>query len=89
MSQLDTDGSPSLALGGAAQSEVKGTATHFHYRAELMERRADFWGMFFLLRTHYFYTVPLVLGRWLFSWLLGTFAGYGDYFGQTGSGDCR
>jgi hypothetical protein len=43
-------------------------ATRFHYRAEVMDRRA-------LFHRH-------ALGRWLFSWLLGTFAGYGDRLGR-------
>lgn len=42
-----------------------------------MERKADFWQMFFVLRTPYFYEAPKVFGRWLFSWLLGALAGYG------------
>ncbi len=29
-----------------------------------------------------FYLVPFVFVRWLGSWLLGTFAGYGDYIGR-------
>ncbi len=57
-------------------------ATHFHYRAELMERKSAFWYTLFLLRTRNFYEAPVSFGRWLFSWLLGTFAGYGDYFGR-------
>jgi uncharacterized protein YjbI with pentapeptide repeats len=43
-------------------------ATRFHYRAEVMDRRALFYRR--------------GLGRWLFSWLLGTFAGYGDRLGR-------
>ncbi len=42
-------------------------ATRYHYYAEVMDRKA-------LWRRRY--------GRWLFSWLLGTFAGYGDYIGR-------
>jgi hypothetical protein len=43
-------------------------ATRYHYRAEIMDRNA-------LWHAHQF-------GRWLFSWLLGTFAGYGDRLGR-------
>jgi hypothetical protein len=43
-------------------------ATRYHFRAEVMDRKA-LWH-----RRRY--------GRWLFSWLLGTFAGYGDYIGR-------
>jgi hypothetical protein len=43
-------------------------ATRYHFRAEIMDRKA-LWH-----RRRY--------GRWLFSWLLGTFAGYGDYIGR-------
>jgi hypothetical protein len=64
----------SLALRNQGAREY---AIHFHYRAEVMERKADFWQMFFLLRTPYFYEAPKVFGRWLFSWLLGALAGYG------------
>lgn len=57
-------------------------ATRFHYRAELMERKSSWWQIWARLRTKRFYTAPTYFGRWLFSWLLGTFAGYGDYFGR-------
>lgn len=57
-------------------------ATRFHYRAELMERKSYFWQIFANLGSRRFYTAPAFFGRWLFSWLLGTFAGYGDYFGR-------
>jgi hypothetical protein len=43
-------------------------ATRYHYRAEVMDRKA-LWHA----------RSPL---RWLFSWLLGTFAGYGDRLGR-------
>jgi hypothetical protein len=43
---------------------ISADATRLHFRAEVMDRKA-----FFHRRA---------LGRWLFSWLLGTFAGYGD-----------
>jgi hypothetical protein len=43
-------------------------ATRYHYRAEIMDRKA-LWH-------------ARQLGRWLFSWLLGTFAGYGDRLGR-------
>lgn len=43
-------------------------ATRYHFRAELMDRKALFHRRAF--------------GRWLFSWLLGTFAGYGDRLGR-------
>jgi len=43
-------------------------ATRYHYRAEVMDRKA-LWHARSLL-------------RWLFSWLLGTFAGYGDRLGR-------
>lgn len=43
-------------------------ATRYHYRAEIMDRKAAW-------HAHQF-------GRWLFSWLLGTFAGYGDRLGR-------
>jgi uncharacterized protein YjbI with pentapeptide repeats len=56
--------------------------TRFHYRSELMERKSLFWHMLAALRSRRFYTAPAYFGRWLFSWLLGTFAGYGDYFGR-------
>lgn len=56
--------------------------TRFHYRAELMERNSAFWQTLAYLRSRHFYTAPVSFGRWLFSWLLGTFAGYGDYFGR-------
>jgi hypothetical protein len=42
--------------------------TYYHYRAEIMDRKA-LWH-------------ARQLGRWLFSWLLGTFAGYGDRLGR-------
>jgi hypothetical protein len=57
-------------------------ATRFHYRAEFMERKSYFWQMLTRLGSWRFYTSPAYFGRWLFSWLLGTFAGYGDYFGR-------
>jgi uncharacterized protein YjbI with pentapeptide repeats len=57
-------------------------ATRFHYRSELMERKSLFWQIFARLRSWRFYMAPGYFGRWLFSWLLGTFAGYGDYFGR-------
>ncbi|HEX9414131.1 MAG TPA: pentapeptide repeat-containing protein, partial [Ktedonobacterales bacterium] len=43
-------------------------ATRYHFRAEIMDRKA-LWH-----RRRY--------ARWLFSWLLGMFAGYGDYIGR-------
>jgi uncharacterized protein YjbI with pentapeptide repeats len=43
-------------------------ATRYHYRAEVMDRKA-LWHA----RSPF---------RWLFSWLLGTFAGYGDRLGR-------
>src|SRR5262249_28628094 len=45
-------------------------AARFHYRAEVMDRKASW---------HQLRAKPWRLGRWFFSWLLGTFAGYGDY----------
>jgi uncharacterized protein YjbI with pentapeptide repeats len=43
-------------------------ATRYHYRAELMDRKALWHRRRFV--------------HWIFSWLLGTFAGYGDYIGR-------
>lgn len=60
-------------------------SARFHYRSELMERKSNFWHMLTALRSRRFQTAPAYFGRWLFSWLLGTFAGYGDcgdYFGR-------
>jgi uncharacterized protein YjbI with pentapeptide repeats len=48
-------------------------AARFHYRAEVMDRKAVW---------HQLRRKPWRLGRWFFSWLLGTFAGYGDYVGR-------
>jgi uncharacterized protein YjbI with pentapeptide repeats len=57
-------------------------ARRFHYRAELMERFALLYEMPVRLLSPDFFTVPFVFGRWLLSWLLDTFAGYGDYIGR-------
>jgi len=43
-------------------------ATRYRYRAEIMDRKASWHAGQW--------------GRWLFSWLLGTFAGYGDRLGR-------
>ncbi len=57
-------------------------ATRFHYRSELMDRTS----LFFDGRTHLRARQPLealwAYVRWLASWALGTFAGYGDYIGR-------
>ena len=71
----------SLAVAMRNQG-LREVATRFHYRAELMERKSLFWRIPFVLSTPYFYEAPIYFGRWLFSWLLGAFAGYGDYFGR-------
>ena len=71
------------SLSVALRNQGLGTdATRFHYRSELMERKSYFWQIFARLGSRRFYTAPAYFGRWLFSWLLGTFAGYGDYFGR-------
>jgi hypothetical protein len=60
-------------------------ATRFHYRSELMERKAIWHRGFdsiFGFPDRNFLTSPALFGRWFFSWLLGTFAGYGDYVGR-------
>jgi pentapeptide repeat protein len=57
-------------------------ATRFHFRSELMERKSSWWRIWARLFSRQFYTAPVFFGRWLFSWVLGTFAGYDDYFGR-------
>lgn len=57
-------------------------ATRFHYRAEVMTRYRRFFNMFALLFSRRFYAAPNAFIHWLLSWLLGTFAGYGDRLGR-------
>lgn len=57
-------------------------ARRFHYRGQLMDRYAVLYEVFARLFSFRFLTAPWVFGRWLLSWLLGTFAGYGDYLGR-------
>ena len=71
------------SLSVALRNQGLGTdATRFHFRFELMERKSLFWQMLARLFSRRFYTAPGYFGRWLFSWLLGTFAGYGDRLGR-------
>lgn len=71
------------ALSVALRTQGLGAhSTRFHYRAELMERYALLYDMRERLLSLRFYIVPFTFLRWLGSWLLGTFAGYGDYVGR-------
>jgi len=62
------------ALAVALSSQGLGSiATRYRYRAEVMERKAFFWrGP----------KAPWIYPRWAISWLLGTFAGYGNYLSR-------
>lgn len=71
----------SLSVALRAQG-ISAHATRFHYRAELMDRYALLYEMLGRFFSRRFYTVPLPFLRWLGSWVLGTFAGYGDYIGR-------
>lgn len=71
----------SLAVALRAQG-ISSHATRFHYRAELMDRYALLYETGARLFSRRFYAAPLLFLRWLSSWGLGTFAGYGDYVGR-------
>ncbi|HZC79993.1 MAG TPA: pentapeptide repeat-containing protein, partial [Ktedonobacterales bacterium] len=71
----------SLSVALRAQG-LAAHATRFHYRAELMDRYALHYEMRKRLFTRRVYTVLPLFLRWLGSWGLGTFAGYGDYVGR-------
>jgi uncharacterized protein YjbI with pentapeptide repeats len=55
-------------------------ATRFHFRSEVMERRAIFYEARGHLRRGRVLRALWGYVRWLLSLALGTFAGYGDYF---------
>ncbi|HEX4621882.1 MAG TPA: pentapeptide repeat-containing protein [Myxococcaceae bacterium] len=74
----------SLSVALRAQG-LAAHATRFHYRAELMDRYALHQELRERLFTRRVYTVPPLFLRWLGSWGLGTFAGYGDYVGACSS----
>ena len=57
-------------------------AARFHYRSEVMERKALFYETRGLLFSWRFYHAPLPFARWLVSWVLGMFMGYGDYISR-------
>lgn len=57
-------------------------AARFHYRSEVMERKALFRETGHRLFSRSFYLAPLSFARWLVSWVLGTFMGYGDYISR-------
>jgi uncharacterized protein YjbI with pentapeptide repeats len=57
-------------------------ARRMHYRGQLMDRAALLHELFARFTRDRLLTVPLVFGQWLFSWLLGTLGGYGDYLGR-------
>lgn len=71
------------ALSVALRAQGLGNeATRFHYRAEVMGRYEQLNDLFARLFSRRFYTAPAAFARWLLSWLLGTFAGYGDRLGR-------
>ena len=71
------------ALAVALRAQGLGSeATRFRYRAELMARREQFHAILDRLFSRRVLTAPAAFGRWFFSWLLGTFAGYGDRLGR-------
>lgn len=53
-------------------------ATRFHYRAEVMDRKALFYRARARLLSKSFLLAPAFYLQWLLSLALGTFAGYGD-----------
>jgi hypothetical protein len=71
----------SMAVALRSQG-VSWDATRFHYRSELMDRNALFYGARARLLSRRVLTAPRAYVRWLVSWAIGTFAGYGDYIGR-------
>ncbi len=70
------------ALSITLQSQGIIDAARFHYRSEVMERKALFYETRDLLFSWRFYRAPLPFARWFVSWVLGTFMGYGDYISR-------
>jgi len=70
------------ALSVALRNQGVTDAARFHYRSEVMERKALFWEIIARLPSRDFYFAPLTFVRWLVSWLLGFFMGYGAYISR-------
>lgn len=71
----------SLSLALRAQG-LAADATRFHYRAQLMDRKALFWAASDHLSARRVVAATRTGGHWLASLALGVFAGYGDYIGR-------
>lgn len=71
----------SLSLALRAQG-LDADATRFHYRAQLMDRKALFWTTRDLLSARRGGAATRTGGQWLASLALGVCAGYGDYLGR-------
>jgi len=67
------------ALSVALRNQGITDAARFHYQSEVMERKALFQETKGYLFSRSFYRAPLPFARWLVSWVLGKFMGYGDY----------
>jgi len=70
------------ALSVALRNQGITDAARFHYRSEVMERKALFQETKGYLFSRSFYRAPLPFARWLVSWVLGKFMGYGDYISR-------
>lgn len=71
------------ALAAALRTQGLGTeATRYLYRVGLVARYEQVYDFWTRLRSRHFYAAPAAFGRWLVSWLLGTFAGYGHRLGR-------
>ena len=71
----------SLALALRTQG-LATDATRFHYRAQVMERKALYWTLRAMVSAHRIGAATTTGGQWLASLALGTCAGYGDYLGR-------
>lgn len=71
------------ALAAALRNQgLARDTTRFHYRSEVMDRKALFCDGAANLRARHPATAAWAYLRWLVSWALGTFAGYGDYISR-------
>jgi len=70
------------SLSVALRNQGITDAARFHYRSEMMERKALFRETRNHLSSRSFYRAPLSFARWFVSWVLGFFMGYGNYISR-------
>jgi uncharacterized protein YjbI with pentapeptide repeats len=70
------------ALSVVLRNQGINDAARFHYRSEVMERKALWWDATRQFRSWSFYRAPLSFALWFVSWVLGFFTGYGHYISR-------